>query len=40
VELTTSIDVLTKISDKYDSTADIYQHQQINHLKGGVLCHA
>lgn len=41
VELTTSIDVLTQISDKYDSAVDFRQHSTIqqtaiNHQKGGV----
>lgn len=36
VELTTCIDLLTKISDKYDSAADFPQHYAINHKKGGV----
>lgn len=36
VELTTCIDLLTKISDKYDSAADFPQHYAINHQKGGV----
>jgi hypothetical protein len=36
VELTTCIDLLTKISDKYDSAADFPQHHAINHQKGGV----
>ena len=33
VELTTSIDVLTEISDKYDSTADESQQDQSNSRK-------
>jgi len=33
VELTTCIDLLTKISDKYDSAADFPQHHAINHTR-------